>query len=138
MIFVAGKDRDIHRLDDWALCFAGAINPVDERFEDGDPLIILLSFEFLFDEPIGKCFRFIRRCHRRCSKHEQKQKLKQILNYYFTVYNVNELYSINFLSYFNTIVMLRHYFKHLKLANRFNNNNKPQKESDKQCVDNNK
>ena len=93
-------------------------------------IVVDFKEHLMFDENI----EFLKRFY---FKHEQKQKLKQILTYYFTVYNVNELYSINFLSYFNTIVMLRHYFKHLKLANRFNNNNKPQKESDKQCVDNN-
>ena len=93
---------------------------------------VSLFKDFLYVDDDGE---FLKRFY---FKHEQKQKLKQILTYYFTVYNVNELYSINFLSYFNTIVMLRHYFKHFKLANRFNNNNnKLQKESDKQYVGNN-
>ena len=53
-------------------------------------------------------------------KHEQKRKMNQILTYYFTVYNINELYSINFLSYFNRNLMSRYYFRKFHLTTKFN------------------
>ena len=69
MVLVAGEDRDIRRLDDWTVCFAGAIDPVCESFEHSGPLVIFLPLEVLIDEPISKRFRIIRRG---CGRHRQR------------------------------------------------------------------
>lgn len=80
MVLVAGDDRDIHRLDNWAMCFAGAINPVGERLKHSGPLIILLPLEVLLDEPVGKSLWIIRRCDGRNGERYQQKKCGNVLN----------------------------------------------------------
>lgn len=75
MVLGAGDDRDIHRLDDWTMCFAGAINPVDERGKHSGPLMVFLPLEVLFNEPIGESLRIFRRGNGRgCQSQKEKER----------------------------------------------------------------
>ena len=75
---------------------------------------VCLFKDFLYSDDDGE---FLKRFY---YKEEHVPKMKQILTYYFTVYNVNELYPVNYISYYNKVVMLKCYFKKLKLTNRNN------------------
>ena len=74
MVLCAGEDRNMHRLDDWKVCFAGAVNPVGERIKHSRPLIVFLPFKVLLDEPIGKRLRIIGRSCGRSSQRDQQEK----------------------------------------------------------------
>lgn len=74
MVLDAGDDRNMHRLDDWKVCFAGAINPVDKRGKHSVPYMEFLPFEVLLDEPIGECLWVVRRsCGRSSQRNQQKE-----------------------------------------------------------------
>ena len=88
---------------------------------------VCLFKDFLYSDDDGE---FLKRFY---YKGEHFPKLKQILTYYFTVYNVDELYPVNYISYYNKVVMLKCYFKKLKLTNRNNEsslNNKSKSNND--------
>lgn len=74
MVLVAGEDRDIHRLDDWPMRFAGAINPIGERLKHSGPLVVFLPGKPLLDKPISKRLRFIGRGSGRNSQRQQAKK----------------------------------------------------------------
>lgn len=78
VVLVAGEDRDIHRLDDWTVCLAGAINPIGERLKHSSPLIVFLPLEVLRDEPIGEFLWIIRRGCGRSSQHQQNEKRSDV------------------------------------------------------------
>lgn len=78
MVLVAGEDRYIHRLDDWAMCLAGAINPIGERLKHSSPLIVFLPLKVLRDEPICEVLWIIRRGGCGHSQRQQKEKRSDV------------------------------------------------------------